>query len=160
MNLNFFDGLFLFIATLLNILIIAIFIVRKKGFEQVEHAIGYIVITCAIPLFIIMLNYIFTGKELWIIIYIIIIISFLMIEMMLDYILKIEFRTNLKIVVPYVLFYYIAFWGLLAISFVINLIMGFIVFGVFIINVIITIYTHKSEKTKQNKTKLILDKDL
>ena len=83
-----------------------------------------------------------------------------MIEMMLDYILKIEFRTNLKIVVPYVLLYYIAFWGLLAISFVINLIMGFIVFGVFIINVIITIYTHKSEKTKQNKTKLILDKDL
>ncbi len=146
MSLNFFDGLFLFIAILMNILVIAIFIVRKKGFEQLEHKIGYIVINCAIPLFIIMLNYILIRKELWIIIYIIIIISFLMIEMMLDYILKIEFRSNLKIAVPYVIIYYIAFWGLLAISFVINLIAGFIIFGVFVLNLISTIYAHKSDK--------------
>jgi hypothetical protein len=152
MSLNFFDGFFLFIAILMNFLIIAIFIVRKKGFEQLEHKIGYIVISCAIPLFIIMLNYILIGKELWIIIYIIIIISFLMIEMVLDYILKIDFRTNLKIVVPYVIIYYIAFWGLLAISFVINLIAGFIVFGVFILNLISTIYAHKSDKEDQVKS--------
>lgn len=136
----------------MNFLVIAIFIVRKKGFEQLEHKIGYIVISCAIPLFIIMLNYILIGKELWIIIYIIIIISFLMIEMVLDYILKIDFRTNLKIVVPYVIIYYIAFWGLLAISFVINLIAGFIVFGVFILNLISTIYAHKSDKEDQVKS--------
>ena len=152
MNLNFFDGLFLFIAILMNFLVIAIFILRKKGFEQLEHKIGYIVISCAIPLFIIMLNYILIGKELWIIIYIIIMISFLMIEMVLDYILKIDFRTNLKIVVPYVIIYYIAFWGLLAISFVINLIAGFIVFGVFILNLISTIYAHKSDKEDQVKS--------
>jgi len=152
MNLNFFDGLFLFIAILMNFLVIAIFIVRKEGFEQLEHKIGYIVISCAIPLFIIILNYILIGKELWIIIYIIIMISFLMIEMVLDYILKIDFRTNLKIVVPYVIIYYIAFWGLLAISFVINLIAGFIVFGVFILNLISTIYAHKSDKEDQVKS--------
>jgi len=152
MNLNFFDGLFLFIAILMNFLVIAIFILRKKGFEQLEHKIGYIVISCAIPLFIIILNYILIGKELWIIIYIIIMISFLMIEMVLDYILKIDFRTNLKIVVPYVIIYYIAFWGLLAISFVINLIAGFIVFGVFILNLISTIYAHKSDKEDQVKS--------
>ena len=152
MNLNFFDGLFLFIAILMNFLVIAIFILRKKGFEQLEHKIGYIVISCAIPLFIIILNYILIGKELWIIIYIIIMISFLMIEMVLDYILKIDFRTNLKIVVPYVIIYYIAFWGLLAISFVINLIAGFIVFGVFILNLISTIYAHKSDKRDKDKS--------
>jgi len=152
MNLNFFDGLFLFIAILMNFLVIAIFILRKKGFEQLEHKIGYIVISCAIPLFIIILNYILIGKELWIIIYIIIMISFLMIEMVLDYILKIDFRTNLKIVVPYVIIYYVAFWGLLAISFVINLIAGFIVFGVFILNLISTIYAHKSDKEDQVKS--------
>jgi len=152
MSLNFFDGFFLVIAILMNFLVIAIFIVRKKGFEQLEHNIGYIVISCAIPLFIIMLNYILIGKELWIIIYIIIIISFLMIEMILDYILKIDFRTNLKIVVPYVIIYYVAFWGLLAISFVINLIAGFIVFGVFILNLISTIYAHKSDKRDKDKS--------
>ncbi|MFX0048136.1 MAG: hypothetical protein ACFE8G_08200 [Candidatus Hermodarchaeota archaeon] len=144
--MNFFDGLFLFISILMNILVIAIFIVRKKGFEQLEHKIGYIVISCAIPLFIIMIYYILIGKELWIIIYIIIIISFLMIEMILDYILKIEFRSNLKIAIPYIIIYYIAFWGLLAISFLINLIMGFIVFGLFTLNLISTIYAHKSDK--------------
>jgi hypothetical protein len=150
--MNFFDGLFLIIAILMNILVIAIFIVRKKGFKQLEHRIGYIVISCAIPLSIIMLNYLLTGKELWIIIYIIIIISFLMIEMILDYILKIDFRTNLKIVIPYVILYYIAIWGLLAISFVINLIAGFVVFGVFILNLISTIYAHKSDKEDQVKS--------
>jgi hypothetical protein len=151
MAISFFDGLFLFVAIALNVKIILIFLARYRGLDGLEHNIGYLVIACIIPLIIILINYILIGKELWIIIYIIIIISFLTFEMILDYILKLNFRTNLKIVVPYTLFYYVAFWGLLAISFVINLVIGFIIFSIFMLSVVVTIYTHKKEKNKMFK---------
>jgi len=151
MAISFFDGLFLFIAIALNIKIILIFLARYRGLEGLEHKIGYLVIACIIPLIIILINYILVGKELWIVIYIIIIISFLIFEMILDYILKLNFRTNLKIVVPYTLFYYVAFWGLLAISFVIDLVIGFIIFSIFMLSVVVTIYTHKKQKNKMFK---------
>ncbi|NVM16381.1 MAG: hypothetical protein HWN80_01595 [Candidatus Lokiarchaeota archaeon] len=153
MNITFFDAMFLFIAVLLNILICIIFIARYRGPEGLEHKIGYFVIACAIPLAIILINYILISVDLWIIIYIIIIISFLIFETILEYVLKLNFRTNLKIVVPYVLFYYIAFWGLLAISFVINLAVGFIVFGTFMLSLIITIYTHRKDKERMTLKK-------
>ena len=148
MAISFFDGLFLFLAIFLNILIILIFLARYRGPEGLEHKIGYVVIACIIPLMIILFNYILIGKDLWIVIYIIIIISFLIFEIILDYILKHNFRSNPKIVGPYVLFYYVAFWGLLAISFVIDLLIGFVVFGIFMLNVAVTIYTHKKQKDK------------
>ena len=148
MTFTLFDGMFLFIAIFLNILISIIFLVRYRGLEGLEHKIGYIIVACAAPLTIILINYIIVGVDFWIVVYIIIIISFLIVETILDYILKLNFRTNLKIVVPYVLFYYIAFWGLLAISFVINLVIGFIVFGTFLISIVITIYTHKKDKDR------------
>jgi hypothetical protein len=151
MAISFFDGLFLFVAISLNIKIILIFLARYSGPEGLEHKIGYLVIACIIPLIIILINYILISKELWIVIYIIIIISFLIFETILDYILKLNFRSNPKIVGPYILFYYVAFWGLLAISFVINLLFGFIVFGLFILNVLVTIYTHKKDQNKMLK---------
>jgi hypothetical protein len=151
MAISFFDGLFLFVAIALNVKIILIFLARYRGFEGLEHKIGYLVLVCIIPLIIILINYISVGKELWIVIYIVIIISFLIFEMILDYILKLNFRTNLKIVIPYTLFYYIAFWGLLAISFVIDLVIGFIIFSIFMLSVIVTIYTHKKQKNKMFK---------
>ena len=151
MAISFFDGLFIFLAIFLNVLIILIFLARYRGPEGLEHKIGYLVIVCIIPLLIILFNYILIGKDLWIVIYIIIIISFLIFEIILDYILKLNFRTNPKIVGPYILYYYIAFWGLLAISFVIDLVIGFIVFGIFMLNVVVTIYTHKKEKERMFK---------
>ena len=151
MAITLFDCIFIFTAILLNVLIILIFLARIKGLERTEHLFGYIVISCIVPLSIVLINYILIGADLWIIIYIIIIISFLIVEMVLDYLLKLDFRTNLKIVVPYTIFYYIAFWGLLAISFVIDLVIGFIVFAVFAVSLIVTIYTHKKDKDKMVK---------
>jgi hypothetical protein len=143
--------MFLFIAIFLNVLIIIIFLMRYRGSEELEHKIGYLVIACAIPLVIILFNFILIGIDLWIIVYVIIIISYLLFETILDYILKLNFRTNPKIVGPYILFYYIAFWGLLAISFVIDLIIGFIVFSIFMLSVVVTIYTHKKQKDRMFK---------
>jgi len=151
MAITLFDCIFIFTAILLNVLIILIFLARMKGLKQTERFFGYIVIFCIVPLSIVLINYILIGTDLWIIIYIIIIISFLIIEMLLDYLLKLDFRTNLKIVVPYIIFYYIAFWGLLAISFVIDLAIGFIVFAVFTVSLVVTIYTHKKDKDKMVK---------
>jgi hypothetical protein len=151
MAVTFFEGMFLFIAIFLNVLIIIIFLMRYRGSEELEHKIGYLVIACAIPLVIILFNFILIGIDLWIIVYVIIIISYLLFETILDYILKLNFRTNPKIVGPYILFYYIAFWGLLAISFVIDLIIGFIVFSIFMLSVVVTIYTHKKQKDRMFK---------
>jgi len=43
--------------------------------------------------------------------------------------------------------------GIVGISFVINLVIGFIVFAIFTLSIVITIYTHKKDKERMTLKK-------
>ncbi len=143
-----FDLMFFITAVIANLLIVGIFIFRKKGKTEIERALGYIFLALLIPLAIVFIGYVMEGRELWILIYLIIAFTFWIFELALDYILKIEFRRKPRIHIPYVILYYIAFMGFIAISFVIDVIYGIIVIITYFAGIAALFYLLKGSKNK------------
>ncbi len=99
-----------------NIIISAIFIFRVKK-SGLEHGLGILYITLGIPTLIITVLNIFYLREWWFWVYPSLFLIFIIFELIVDYIKKIEFRNprKIRILVPYLILYYISIilmWGL------------------------------------------------
>jgi len=110
------DIIIFFIINSANIIISAIFIIRvkKPGFE---HILGISYLLLGIPTFIVTVFNILFGREWWFWIFPLLFLIFIVFELIIDYVKKIEFRNprNKKILVPYLVLYYISIilmWGL------------------------------------------------
>jgi len=104
------------VAVLINLLMISLFLFRLKNIPKIEYWIGILAILNIIPL-----GYLFikSFKENRPIIYFIqigLMISYLILELLLDYILQIDFRQNLKIVIPYIVLFFTATGGMLGVA--------------------------------------------
>jgi hypothetical protein len=116
MNFYGLDLLLFFIINIANIDIAIIFLARVKK-PGLESGLGIIYIALSIPtLILIILNIVFL-REWWFWVFPSIFFIFVIFEIMVDYVKKIEFRNprKKKILVPYLLLYYISIilmWGL------------------------------------------------
>lgn len=116
MNFYGLDLLLFFIINIANIDIAIIFLARVKK-PGLERRLGIIYIALSIPtLILIILNIVFL-REWWFWVFPSIFFIFVIFEIMVDYVKKIEFRNprKKKILVPYLLLYYISIilmWGL------------------------------------------------
>lgn len=110
------DLLLFFIINIANIDITIIFLARVKK-PGLERGLGIIYIALSIPtLILIILNIVFL-REWWFWVFPSIFFIFVIFEIIVDYVKKIEFRNprKKKILVPYLLLYYISIilmWGL------------------------------------------------
>lgn len=127
MNISIFDWIFVISAILFYLLIIGVFIAVKKKKEKLIKYFGCLTILLAIPLAIVFINYLLIGKELWIIIFMAIIFGYLLAELLLDFVFKIDFRADWKKHVPYIVLFYIVSFGFIGISISIDPILGWIV---------------------------------
>lgn len=105
-----------FIINSANIIISTIFIsrVKKPGFE---HILGIFYVVLGIPTLIIVIFNIYFLREWWFWVFPLLYVIFIVYELIVDYVKKIEFRNprNKKILIPYLLLYYISIilmWGL------------------------------------------------
>ncbi len=99
-----------------NIIISAIFILRVKK-PGIEHGLGVFYLVLGIPTLIITVLNIFFQREWWFWIFPTIFLIFIVFELIVDYVKKIEFRNprNNRILVPYLILYYVSIilmWGL------------------------------------------------
>ena len=69
-------------------------------------------------------------------------LAFLALEGLYDYILKIPFRENWKLLTPYLVLYYAMNYGFVVMVWKISLPRGLLMLGLFIIQIIINICTH------------------
>ncbi|MFX1418166.1 MAG: hypothetical protein ACFE9N_04505 [Promethearchaeota archaeon] len=116
MNYYLLDLALFFVINSANIIISVIFIsrVKKPGFE---HILGIFYILLSIPTIIITIINIIFQREWWFWIFPLLFLIFIIFEFIIDYVKKIEFRNprNKKILVPYLILYYISIilmWGL------------------------------------------------
>ncbi len=121
------DAVFLVSAVAFNLLIAAIFIAQKWGKARLVRAFGIAWLLLGIPLLAVFILYLFAGREAWVMIYFGFILGYMLFELLLDYILKIEFRQKPILHIPYIIIEYIALFGLVGISFAIDRTWGFIV---------------------------------
>ena len=122
-----FDLTFVLCAVLFNLLIIGIYITSKQERVKLRTLLGKITIGLGIPLSVVFVSYVSSGKPLRTLLYFALILLYLVVELVLDFILKIEFREKPILHVPYIILFYAASFGFIAISFSIDTNWGYAV---------------------------------
>jgi hypothetical protein len=133
-------GIFI-IANVINLLLIVIFLSRPKGLKNVEHICGLFIVSMILPVGLAITLNILGKREWWTIVLLAILILFLTVELLLDYILKLNFRRT-KLLWPYLFLYYLAMMAMIGYSFLIGNIYGFVTLGTYFLGLFATWYSH------------------
>jgi hypothetical protein len=131
------DRLFVVTAIAFNLLISAIFITQNHQIVTLVRVFGTIWLLLCIPFAIVFLQYWKAGREPRMRIYLGVTFIYMFVELLLDYILKIEFRQMPAIHIPYIILEYLALFGLIGAAFAINRKWGVLVslsFGILMIS--------------------------
>lgn len=122
-----YDWVFVLCAAAFNLLIAGIFVAQKKGRHKMTRTLGILWLGLAIPLSIVFVRYLVIGRETWITIYFVCILLYMLVELLLDYVFKVDFRRRNVTHIPYIVLEYIALFGLIGISFAIDRVWGVVV---------------------------------
>ncbi len=146
-----YDWIFYISGVIFFISIIGIFISAARENEKLLRRIGVIIISLLVPLIIVFINYLVIGQELMRMIYIITIFIYLIVELLLDFILKIEFRDKPSTHVPYIILEYAACFSFIFNSIEINEMMGWVVSICFWVMLATLVYYIITKKKKDKK---------
>jgi hypothetical protein len=147
-KLDVFDLVFVITAVAFNLLIAGIFIADKKQHPRLIRTLGMTWLLLAIPLAIVFIHNLLAGQELWIIVCFGGVFLYMLMELLLDYVLKIEFRKKPSLHIPYIILEYIALFGLIGISFSVDKTWGYVVSISFWMLMASLIYLYWSGKKK------------
>jgi len=135
------DNTLFAVAILVNIFCIGIMLSRVKKLNKVETFLGILTITLIFPTTAaVILNYL-TDREWWTYILPAWLILFFIIELILDYILKLDFR-NARLLWPYLAVFYISLNGMIGYSFLMSKTNGFIMLSFYFLNLLAQWYSY------------------
>ena len=117
--------IFICSSVIFNVSVSIVYIATRIENLALLNASGAIVISLILPYTITLLGFIVRSAEKKIIIPNAVILLYLVLELSLDYILKIPFREIMAIHVPYIMVFYAAEFSMIGISFNINRKAGF-----------------------------------
>jgi hypothetical protein len=137
-----FDLAVVVIANLLNLILTLIFLNRVFGRAAWEHWLGYGTLIMALPLTIIAIANL-SEKRSWAFwVLPLVMVVYLVIEFVLDYWLKFNFRQTAWLG-PYLLVYYVALFAMIGYAFLAGRTYGFITLITYFINLAATIYSYR-----------------
>ncbi len=126
-GLSIYEQMFVLAAVAFNLLIAAILVVQKRGHARLVTILGVIWLLLAIPLGAVFVHYLLAGRPTWMLVYFGLVFVYMLVELLLDYVLHIEFRSKLALHVPYILLEYAALFGLINLAFAIGATWGYVV---------------------------------
>lgn len=129
------------IANMVNLLVTGVFLARARGLERIEYVIGLAVVSQALPVITIVILNILHQRDWWAIVLPLPLILYCLVELLLDYILKLDFR-NTGLVWFYIAIFYLGTWGMIGYAFLIGKIHGFITLITYFISLFTTWYGH------------------
>jgi hypothetical protein len=103
-------------ANIYNILIIALFVARLAGRPQLAHGLGLVSIGVVVPLVYLLVAARSTPRPTIYFVWIGLMLLFQIVELLVDYIYKIEFRHDLRMVIPYVMLFFGATGGMIGLA--------------------------------------------
>lgn len=136
-------------AVAFNLLIAGIFISQKKGDICLIRTLGPIVIALSIPFSYVLYQYLMRGGNVWVRVALAVALAYQLVELLMDYILKIDFRSKWVTHVPYILLEYAAFAGLIYTAFNISEFWGWAVSVSFWIAMTALLYLMLGRKRKK-----------
>jgi hypothetical protein len=137
-------GLFV-IANFINLAVALLLIARARGMVKFERDLGYAVVAMILPVTLAIGFNIAAARELWTIICPSLLLLFLLVELLFDYILKLEFRYT-RLLGPYLLTYYVGLMAMIGYSFGIGELFGFVTLATYFINLAATGYSYSRVK--------------
>ena len=129
------------VACLFNLLMTAIFLTRPRGWKRFEWVTGLVMIALALPLAAgVIVNWL-GNRVWWFIILPAPLILHSVAELLLDYILKLDFRKS-RLLAPYLILFYLGQWGLIGYAFIANPVFGLITLVTYFVCLGATRYAH------------------
>jgi hypothetical protein len=135
------DLLVVYTANLINIIMALLFVVRLSNLPQIEDILGIVAIVMGFGLGYIAFINRRNKRDNWETYLLIPIFLFFIVELVLDYILKFDFRSTAW-VGPYILFYYVGLWGLIGYAFRFDKKWGFLTLVTYFLNMTLSILQH------------------
>lgn len=144
--LDAFDLLFVITAVAFNLLIAALFIASKKMVYKWMRTFGMAWLLLAIPLAIAFVHDLLEGREAVVLLAFGGVFLYMIVEWLLDYVLKIDFRSKPSRHIPYIVLEYVALFGLIGIAFSIDRVAGTVVSISFWVLMASLIYLYAGKK--------------
>jgi hypothetical protein len=125
------DIVFICASIILNVSVSLVYVVTKLGDLALTQIFGGVAVSMIVPFAVTLIGYLRAKESKKTIISIAIVLVYLILELLLDYILQIPFREILAIHVPYIVVFYAALFSVMAVSFEKNKRMGYVVIATF-----------------------------
>jgi hypothetical protein len=135
------DLIVVYSANLINIIMALLFVVRISSLPQIEDILGIAVMMMGFGLGYIAFINRRNKRNRWETYLLIPIFLFFIVELVLDYILSFDFRST-SLVGPYILFYYVALWGLIGYAFRFDKKWGFLTLLTYFLNMTLSVLQH------------------
>jgi hypothetical protein len=129
------------IANLANLLLVGIFLSRPAGRGRLEFVLGLTFVALALPLTGAVLLNALAGRAWWTIALPIPLIQFCGAELILDYLLKLDFRHS-DLLRPYLLLYYVSLVAMMGYAFGVGKVAGLITLSTYALNLGATWYSY------------------
>jgi hypothetical protein len=133
-------------------LIAAIFIAQKLGREKLVGTFGILWLWLIIPLALVFVSYWQEGRETRILVSFGLVFFYMLVELLLDYVFKVDFRSKALTHVPYIILEYVALFSLIAIAFDVDQVWGWVVTICFWILMGSLVYLYWDRIFKRNRT--------
>jgi len=129
------------VANLFNLLMTSIFITRPKGWKRFERVVGLVMVALALPLGAATTLNLLGKRDWWFVALPLPLILHCVVELLLDYILKLDFRKT-RLLGPYLLLFYLGQMGLIGYAFVVAPACGFVTLATYFLCLGATRYAH------------------
>jgi hypothetical protein len=124
-----------------NVLVAALFVVRWRGFERAEYAIGLAVIAMIVPAGAAAALNAAARREWWTVVLPLVLAAYLLAELLLDYVFQIPFRET-ALLWPYIVLFYAGLWGMIGYSFLMGKPFGAVTLVTYFVQLGVMIFTH------------------
>ena len=114
--LGFYEGLFIAAAIVFNLLIAGIFIANWRKKPNAVRTLGVVWLLLALPLGAVFIHYLLIGVQSWVMAAFGLVFLYMLVELVLDYVLQYEFRSQWRTHIPYIILEYLALFSLIAIA--------------------------------------------
>jgi len=128
------------IVNLFNIIMVVVFILRTMQTAHLQ-LVGFIWVIFIIALAITVFLNIKAKSGRWLVVLPLLFEIFLIVEVMLDYVTKIDFR-NTSAIVPYLILYYVSILGMIGYSFLVEKRYGFITLVTYFFSQFAALYSY------------------
>ena len=142
------EPLFFILGLINNAFLIFIFLMRKYRMDILRR-IGWAYLLLAIPAVYGIVLVVQEQKDVRYSIFLGVFLAFLALEGIYDFILKLPFRQNWRLLIPYLCLYYSMNYGFVVMAWKTSLIGGLVMLALVIIQIVVNISTHRKSRVRE-----------